>query len=187
MEKQELSIGGYQFYTERDARLAEAELKKIEYLEARMDYSRPEGILSVYVKSIQERIFRTPVGFEYLKKLQEFLKAQPDIRTEAIPDIPLYLNYSGEVRTKGEPVRNRIKTNKEETDKNRNRFLISLLLNFMLAGAIIAMFAITLNSDNPNILNYKKAITNQYASWEQELSEREQIIREKERECIQNK
>lgn len=42
------------------------------------------------------------------------------------------------------------------------------------------MFVITLQSDNPNILNYRQAITNEYASWEQELTERENKVREKE-------
>ena len=45
---------------------------------------------------------------------------------------------------------------------------------------VFAMFVITLQSDNPNILNYRQAITNEYASWEQELTERENKVREKE-------
>lgn len=44
------------------------------------------------------------------------------------------------------------------------------------------MFMITLKSDNPNILNYEKNLVNRYAAWEQELREREQVVREKERE-----
>ena len=44
------------------------------------------------------------------------------------------------------------------------------------------MFAITLNADQPNVLNYEKVLTDRYASWEQDLTEREQVIREKERE-----
>ncbi len=44
------------------------------------------------------------------------------------------------------------------------------------------MLIITLNGTTPNAINYKNAITNQYASWEQELSEREAAVREKERE-----
>ena len=48
--------------------------------------------------------------------------------------------------------------------------------------AIIAMFVITLNSDQPNILNYERNLQNKYASWEQELTRREQTVREKERE-----
>ena len=46
------------------------------------------------------------------------------------------------------------------------------------------MFLITLKSDNPNILNYKQVLTNQYASWEQNLTERENRIREKEQELL---
>ena len=34
-EKNALSVGGYLFYTEKDAQLARAEEQKIEYLEAR--------------------------------------------------------------------------------------------------------------------------------------------------------
>ena len=33
-----------------------------------------------------------------------------------------------------------------------------------------------------NILNYEKAVTDRYASWEQDLTEREAAVREKERE-----
>ena len=39
-----------------------------------------------------------------------------------------------------------------------------------------------MKSENPNILNYEQNLINKYAQWEQELSERESIIREKERE-----
>lgn len=44
------------------------------------------------------------------------------------------------------------------------------------------MFWITLNSENPNILNYKTQIENKYAMWEQELTRREKEIRQKEAE-----
>ena len=44
------------------------------------------------------------------------------------------------------------------------------------------MFLITIKSDNPNILNYKEAIINEYASWEEELNAREEAIKEKEKE-----
>ena len=55
-------------------------------------------------------------------------------------------------------------------------------MNIVMIVAIIAMFVITLNSDQPNILNYERNLQNKYASWEQELTQREQTVREKERE-----
>ena len=36
----------------------------------------------------------------------------------------------------------------------------------------------------PTILNYEKALQNRYASWEQELNDRENAVREKERQLM---
>lgn len=181
-DNRELSVGGFQFFTESDARIAAAELKKIEYLESRIDYSRPESILLVYEKTIHERIFKTPVGFQYLKGLQDFLLEQPEINPDDVPDISLYSTFGGKLRDQGTPARNRIKTSAEGGDKTRTRLVISVVLNVLLVIAMIAMFTISLKSDNPNIFNYERTLVNKYAGWEQELTEREQLIREKERE-----
>ena len=56
---------------------------------------------------------------------------------------------------------------------------LSVIMNIVMIVAIIAMFVITLNSDQPNILNYERNLQNKYASWEQELTQREQTVREK--------
>lgn len=57
-----------------------------------------------------------------------------------------------------------------------------MILNVLLVVAVIAMFVMTLISDSPNVLNYRTAILNEYSSWQQDLLERERIVREKERE-----
>lgn len=181
-----LSVGGYRFYTEKDAQLAAAELKKIEYLEARIDYSRPDGILMVYEKTIHERIFKTPVGLQYLKELRDYLLKQSEIDPQRVPDIPLYNSFSGEVRAKSAPARNRIRTTGGGKDGDRSGFVISVVLNILLALAVIGMFTITLRSDNPNMLNYERVLTDRYAQWEQDLTERENAVREKERELKLN-
>lgn len=172
-------VDGYSFSTEKDAALAEQEKKKIEYLEARVHYDNPTEILNVYQKAIKERIFKTPLGVEYLKHLQEYLTDCQEIDPESIPPIPLYKNYDGEFRTQPSPARNRIAPVKK---KKSIALPMSIMLNIVLMIAVFAMFAITLEADQPNILNYERVITDRYATWEQELTEREQVIREKERE-----
>ena len=72
----------------------------------------------------------------------------------------------------------------QEMGAKKSQLFISVILNILLVIAMIAMFIISLNSDSPNIINYKRAITDQYATWEQELTERESVIREKERELM---
>ena len=181
-----LSVGGYRFYTEKDAQLAATELRKIEYLEARIDYSRPESILAVYEKTLHERIFKTPVGLQYLKGLRDYLLNQPEFDSQRIPEIPLYSTFSGEVREKSNPARNRIKAAGGGVDREKSRFITSVILNVLLGLAVICMFAITLKSDNPNVLNYERVITNRDAQWEQELTERENAVREREKELKLN-
>lgn len=181
-----LAVGGYRFYTEKDAQLAAAELKKIEYLEARIDYSRPDSILMVYEKTIQERIFKTPVGLQYLNGLRDYLLGQPEIDSQRVPEIPLYSTFSGEIREKSNPARNRIKAVNSGKDGEKSGFMISVILNVLLVLAVISMFTITLRSDNPNVLNYERVITDRYAQWEQDLTERENAVREKERELKLN-
>ncbi|MDE6641393.1 MAG: hypothetical protein K2K63_12800 [Acetatifactor sp.] len=181
-----LSVGGYRFYTEKDAQLAATELKKIEYLEARIDYSRPDSILMVYEKTIHERIFKTPVGLQYLKELRDYLLKQSEIDPQRVPEIPLYNSFSGEVRARSAPARNRIKAADGGKDGEKSGFTISVILNVLLVLAVICMFTITLRSDNPNVLNYQRVLTDRYAQWEQELTERENAVREKERELKLN-
>ena len=187
-ENNNCSAGGYIFFTEKDAQLAKAEQQRVEYLEERIDYTRPESILYVYEKIIKERVFKTPVGLEYLKKLQQFLLAQDSIPKERIKDIPLYVSFGGELREETSPARKRVQPSgkkSEEQEKAARKQLLyhsSLILNILLVIALCAMFTISLKSDNPNILNYKKNLTNQYASWEQQLTERENAVREKEKE-----
>ena len=57
-----------------------------------------------------------------------------------------------------------------------------MIINIVLIITLIAMFQIAKNSESPNILNYEKVITDRYASWEQNLTDREKAVREKERE-----
>ena len=62
--------------------------------------------------------------------------------------------------------------------------IISVVINVMLTAAVIAMFYIAMTSDNPNSLNYENNLQNKYAQWEQELTERENVLREKERNLM---
>ncbi len=173
-------VSGFVFYSEKDAILAEQERQKIAYLDKRIDRSDYPSMLAIYKKALEERVFRTPVGVEYLRELQGELKAVEEELEEEVPPIPLWTNFT-DVRGKTRPARRRVQPPTEDGTKQA-AFRLSLVMNVVMIIAIIAMFIIALNSDQPNILNYEKNIQNQYATWEQELTEREQTVREKERE-----
>lgn len=171
---------GFFFYTEKDAALALDERKKIQYLEKKMDYGKPEMILKVYDKIINDRIFKTPVGLLYLQRMQNYLLEQPEIDPQGVRSIPLYMPFEPE-KVEHSPIKPRIQPS-EQKSKQVQPLPISIILNIALVIAVIAMFVIALRTDEPNILNYERALTDRYAGWEQELTQREQAVRDKELE-----
>ena len=169
-------VRGYCFGTAEDAR---QEVKKIEYLEKHMDYGKPENILLVYRKAIETRVFRTPVGWEYLRSLQEKLAECKDLE-EPVPPVMLYTVFAHRV---GDDIRVPAPRLPERKKKDyKGRFFLSVSINLILAISVGVMFFIALTGDQPNILNYERTLVNKYAAWEQELTEKENMLRERERQ-----
>lgn len=176
----DLRVDEYLFTTIEDAALAAEEKKKVLYLQKNMDMKVPQNVLAVYNKANRDRIFKTPVGLSYLVELRNYL-LHLGVPEEKLDPVQLYANYEPKPRDRSESVKTRmIQAKKNELRKNLR---VSVLLNILLALAIVAMFAITLNSDNPNMLNYEQAIQNKYSAWEQELTEWEAELRERDREA----
>lgn len=177
--RSELQVDEFVFTTVEDAKLAATEKKKIEYLNTHMDTSDTQKMLLLYEKVNRDRIFKTPVGMKYLEELRARL-IEAGVQEESIPLIQLYASYEPRPRDRSDTsVRTRMIQEKKEALQKRLGF--SMLLNVLLILAVIAMFVIALKSNNPNILNYERNLQNQYATWEQELTERENKVRERER------
>ncbi len=183
-EKDSLTVEGYTFKTEEDAKLARTEAQKIAYIEKRINYSRPRSVFAVYKKAVEEKIFQTPIGMNYLQKLYDFLK-RSEVIQEEIPPIPLDSFYSRTVRETTNPARKRVNPAKKR-DTLKAKYRTSVILNVILVIMVIAMFVIALNGTTPNMLNYERTLVNKYADWEQELNEREQELRQKEQELNQS-
>ena len=108
-------VSGFAFYSEKDARLAEQERQKIAYLDKRIDRTNLESVLVIYKKALDDRVFRTPVGLEYLRELQGELKAEQDLLGE------FRLSLCG--RTLRKPGKKRLLP-EEESNRHRKKIKI---------------------------------------------------------------
>lgn len=175
---------GFSFYTQKDAARAAGEKKQVEYLEERLDYQNPESILKIYQKAVKEQVFKSPVGIFFLKNLQQYLLERPEIDADQVDVIPY--PYYLETRLRNhDTLENRQEPEnkgKKNPGNGKKGLAISVIINIGLAIAVAAMFTVALRADEPNILNYEKAITDRYASWEQELTERENALRKEQLE-----
>lgn len=175
--EERLIFDGYIFLNDNDVKMAEEEKKKIQYLEEKLDYDNIESTKKVYEKALNERVFRTPVGFEYMRKIRAELLVRGVPEEELIP-LRLYQSYSSDEDKR--PVRI-YKVEKKKED-NSGILRTSLWLNVALFLIAVGMIVIAMLGETTNVLNYRYKLENDYAAWEQELQEREEVIRKKERE-----
>ncbi|MCR4656345.1 MAG: hypothetical protein K5770_08975 [Lachnospiraceae bacterium] len=173
------SVEGYLFQTEEDADIAREEIGRINFISSKMKEDNPQAVLAVYNRMIQNNTLVTPVGQEYLRTLRDYLYRSSQIPDELINDIPVIVSYSDAIKKNSEPEKKKLEKKRKTYKKEYKN---SLTVIAVLVVMIIAMFVIALKSDVPNIINYRTAITNEYAAWEQELSEREAKVREREEE-----
>ncbi len=174
-----LIVGGYEFMSEMDAQKAAMDLSKIKLLKAKARAEKPAEIKAVYEKAIENKIFKTPIGWGYLTGLRDKLLNSGYSEDDLIP-IPLNVSMTRHSALENLSNSKRTKPEKEKTDTGF-KTVFSIVLNVVLLILIIVMFIITLNSDSDNILTYKSNITNRYSSWEQDLQEREKAVREAEK------
>ncbi|MCM1539351.1 MAG: hypothetical protein NC254_13255 [bacterium] len=181
-DREEWVVEGYRFANMEDADLARLEIEKIRALESRMDYQNGEMVLGVYNRAIMNRTFQTPVGYQYLLKLRNYLLETGAARENELRAVPLQAQFSGKARRQEAYWQSASAKEKKERTVSARSFHVSLALNVVLVLLVAVMFLITAYSDNPNILNYKTQILNEYASWEQELRAREREVSGRERE-----
>lgn len=196
---QRVSVGGFSFENKDEAEQAKKEIEGIKYIKAKTDMSDSEVILQVYNKMIGQKLFETAVGYSYLKDLQEYLTTIPFIKNEDILPIPVthprleesLKKQKREIAQKERVRAVRARQHEKKLAKidrealeteSSGKLKISLCVNIILVVCVVAMFAMALTSDSPTIMNYQSKLLNRYASWEQELTEREKAVSEKERE-----
>lgn len=182
-----LTVKGFRFSALADAKTAEEEYKKMVYIKGRMNMDNPEEVLAIYHKMIDNGLFVTPVGVDFLMRIREYLVESGSIDPSRIRPIETGSLFTQRARNEARAeTRPRVTTDLvEENRKLKHRYYISLAVSVIAVILVIAMFFVARSSDNPNILNYKNAIENQYAEWEESLEQRDRELREKE-EALEN-
>ena len=182
-----LTVQGFRFSALADAKTAQEEYKKMVYIRQRMNKDNPEEVLAIYHKMIENGLFVTPVGVDFLMRIREFLVECGSIDPARIKPIETGSLFTQRARNEARAeARPRVTTDLVAENKNlKRKYFIAVAVAVISVCLVIAMFVIARSSDNPNILNYKNAIENQYSEWEESLTVREKELKEKE-EALKN-
>lgn len=198
------NIGGYIFDDENKAKKAAKELKAVEYILGQIKDSDENAVLTVYKKLLNQRMFSTEIGMSFLAQLRQNLLDSEVFTPEDIP--PVYSleeppkDVTPEEKTEdtnSSSDENVSKAKKEKADKKvvakvtsdsseikRLKAINKVLLIFCIALllCVLGMFYVSTTINSPTILDYEEKLIDKYSSWEQDLTEREEAIREKEQE-----
>lgn len=184
------NVGGYLFKSRESAKEAKSELNAIRYVSAKTDLRDPKQVYLLYNKLLDKELFRTLIGIEYLKELQQFLYECEDIPNDRIRDIPVDYDVQAFFDSRREITRHKSKIIKLEKSRDRYKdyFIKTIIVNIFLVIVIVAMMIIMKTSDNPTVIDYENKLQNRYSRWEAELESREAVIKNKEKELnIQEK
>ena len=198
------NIGGYIFDDENKAKKAAKELKAVEYILGQIKDADEKGVLSVYKKLLNQRPFSTEIGMGFLSQLRQNLVSSGAFTEEDVPlvysldesDDTSRDNPTSAVHSKEneEKIEEKPKVKKKIADKSVvsgddhlkelkrlkliNRILLILCITLLLC--VLGMFYVNSTINSPTILNYEEKLIDKYSSWEQELTEREAAVKEKE-------
>lgn len=186
-------VGEFEFESLEQAQKAQKEFEGIKYIKAQTRMDDPEVVLKLYNKLILKDIFSTPLGYQFLYELREYLKTSGKIRTGQVHRIPVAASGADSVTEKKNAIRQNRKLEEVQRELaearrlNKNKrdykklFRGALIFSIACAVMIIGMFIVmALSDDNINIINYENKIVNKYEAWEQELEEREAAVSERE-------
>ena len=124
--------------SEQDAQKAAMDQSKIKLLEARAKVSRPNDIKAVYEKAIENKIFKTPIGWNYLIAMREKLLMSGFTEEDLIP-IPLGISMTRHSAIENLAVKQRIKVEKPKEKAQFSR-IFPIVLDVILAILVVVMF-----------------------------------------------
>ncbi len=175
-------VDGFIFQTEEEAAQAQKEAAVIAQLGPKLKTARPQTVLALYRQMLEKNLFQTSLGLAFMRQVRAQLAEEESLAGEDIPAVP------------GEETETRIRTPRRRSNAEANAqlasyakkltFYRSLCIAMLLI--IIGMFYITSTSSQPTIINYEQQLVNKYASWAQELEEREQAVLEREQALNQD-
>lgn len=194
-QEQGFLVEGYQFFSKNEAEKASRELAKIKVLDEKLNTEDHDAVKALYIKAVSQKVFETQIGFDYLRNIQRYLISRGAL---GIEENPFPIRYSKAIQEEEavrikeeyqvweksllEETEKQIGKERERADRANHKCKTFMILTAALALMVAGMFMIAMTGKNENILNYKNVITNQYAEWEQELTEREAAVRQKEAE-----
>ena len=177
MDKASLIVDGFVFSSEKEAQTALNEKNNIEIIRQRTSLLDSETVYELYTKLIEREMFKTIVGYSFLYELRYHLITDFGYGEDELPVIklPKRTEYN-KVKGKEQSV---LEAELQRGLAVKKKLTIAVTALMIM---VIAMFVIAAVNPNTGYVNTENKILNKYAAWQEDLEQREQAVKEKEKE-----
>lgn len=167
---------GHTFDDEKQLITAKKEAEAIEYLRSKTDFSNMNNLMKLYNRILDKDMMETIVGIEFLTEIRNALLNSGMFTENQIRPVPLLPEVKKMKKRKEIQKWNRERTRLE---KSEHQNTILKIICFFLGVLVVGMFVIVLTGTrSPLAIRYEEEILDKYASWAQELQEKENFLRE---------
>jgi len=179
---QQFDICGYVFTDEKAAGVAIKENKAVQYLKPQIKGCEGKKLYAVYNQLLDKDMFHSSLGVDFLLEVRKKVLASKVVDSSKVRPIPKVIYVADKVnkdKPASKPMVKAVKSKSIGDDAVKNYKLACRALGVLcgiLFVSVCAMFYITSTINSPNILNYEEVLVNKYASWDQELTEREAAV-----------
>ncbi len=178
MQSDKWVVQCFSFANSNDYEKAKKEQETVAYIKSNTNLSNIKVVAKLYSSLIEKETFDTIIGYTFLQELRQLLLSQDMITEAALPPIPV---DAKEAKLLKETVAN------EQLEKYKNLYIktshkkkISLYANFFLVTIVIIMMILSVMTKSQANGKFEEKILNQYASWKQELQQKEEELDKRE-------
>ena len=177
MQEDSHVVDGFVFSSLAEAQTASKEQKNIDIIRQRTPLSDPGAAYALYCKLIERNMFKTSVGLGFLYELRHYLMEDCGYAPEELPNMQAVKAGNSDIFAdiKRESLEEQIKVLKLSI----RRMTIVIVA---LIAIVIGMFVVAVINPNVGYVNTEYKVLNKYSAWEEDLTNREKIIKQKEKE-----
>jgi len=167
---------GHTFDDEKQLIAAKKEAEAIEYLRSKTDFGNMNNLRKLYDRILDRDMMETVVGIDFLKEIRETLVGSGMFKEEQVRPVPLLPEVKKLKKRKETQKRSRERSLLERSE--RQNTILKVVCSFLVI-LVIGMFVIVLTGKrSPLAIRFEEQLINKYASWEEELQQKEYYLRE---------
>lgn len=180
MSEEKWTINGYKFSTKKEYDAAKKEAESVLYIKSHTNMENKQQVLQIYNKAVEQKMFKTIIGYEFLRYLYGYIVKNKIVEAGYIKPIPIYKAEEKKPVTEDTEEANKLVEQYRTLYENckhekRNCIIVSVSLVVLVIAMVLLVYT--------NYRTYDEdAILDRYSGWEAELEEREQAILQKEQE-----